>query len=41
VLPADAKCPECGKPLVIKEGRFGKFVGCSGYPQCKYRPPRK
>ncbi len=29
-------CPECGKPLVIKRGRFGKFLACSGYPQCKY-----
>lgn len=29
-------CPECGKPLVIKSGRFGKFIACSGYPECKY-----
>ena len=29
-------CPECGKPLVSKRGRFGPFVGCSGYPDCKY-----
>jgi len=29
-------CPECGKPIVIKSGRFGKFYACSGYPQCKY-----
>jgi DNA topoisomerase-1 len=29
-------CPRCGKPLVIKTGRFGKFVACSGYPDCKY-----
>jgi len=29
-------CPECGKPLVIKIGRYGKFVACSGYPECKY-----
>lgn len=29
-------CPECGKPLVIKRGRFGEFIACSGYPDCKY-----
>jgi DNA topoisomerase-1 len=29
-------CPDCGKPLVIKHGRFGEFIGCSGYPECKY-----
>ncbi|MBI4330666.1 MAG: type I DNA topoisomerase [Chloroflexi bacterium] len=29
-------CPQCGKPLVVKTGRFGKFVACSGYPECKY-----
>ncbi|GAI24893.1 unnamed protein product, partial [marine sediment metagenome] len=29
-------CPECGKPLVIKMGRYGKFLACSGYPECKY-----
>ncbi len=29
-------CPECGKPIVIKVGRFGKFLACSGYPECKY-----
>ncbi|HET7876055.1 MAG TPA: type I DNA topoisomerase [Methylomirabilota bacterium] len=29
-------CPECGKPLVEKWGRFGKFLACSAYPDCKY-----
>lgn len=29
-------CPECGKDLIIKNGRFGEFIGCSGYPACKY-----
>jgi DNA topoisomerase-1 len=29
-------CPECGHPLVIKRGRFGEFIACSGYPGCKY-----
>jgi ssDNA-binding Zn-finger/Zn-ribbon topoisomerase 1 len=31
-------CPECGKPLKEKQGRYGKFVSCSGYPKCKYKP---
>jgi DNA topoisomerase-1 len=30
------ECPECGKDLVIREGRRGKFVGCSAYPKCRY-----
>lgn len=29
-------CPDCGKDLLIREGRFGKFVACSGFPKCKY-----
>ena len=29
-------CPQCGKPLVIKIGRYGQFLVCSGYPECKY-----
>lgn len=29
-------CPECGRPLVIKRGRFGEFIACSGYPECKF-----
>jgi DNA topoisomerase-1 len=29
-------CPECGKPLVVKLGKFGKFFACSGYPECKF-----
>ena len=32
-------CPQCGKPLVIKFGRYGKFLACSGYPKCKYTQP--
>ncbi len=32
----DEKCPECGKNLVEKTGRNGKFIGCSGFPDCKY-----
>ena len=29
-------CPECGKPLAKKKGKFGEFWGCSGFPECKY-----
>lgn len=32
----DEKCPNCGKYLVVKMGRFGKFIACSGFPECKY-----
>jgi DNA topoisomerase-1 len=32
----DETCPKCGKPLAIKMGRYGKFLACSGYPECKY-----
>lgn len=29
-------CPNCGKPMVVKSGKYGKFEACSGYPECKY-----
>lgn len=32
----DTMCPQCGKPLQERMGRFGKFISCSGYPECKY-----
>lgn len=32
----DEVCPNCGRPLVIRNGRFGEFAACSGYPTCKY-----
>lgn len=34
-------CPDCGKPMVIKNGRYGKFEACSGYPECKYIKPKE
>ncbi len=34
------ECPECGRPLARKRSRRGPFVGCSGYPECRYIQPR-
>ena len=36
VTPTDETCPQCQKPLVIKWGRHGKFMSCSGFPACKF-----
>jgi DNA topoisomerase-1 len=33
--PTDQTCQKCGKPMVIKWGRYGKFMACSGYPDCR------
>jgi DNA topoisomerase-1 len=38
--PELGACPDCERPLVRRQGRFGSFVSCSGYPECRYRPPR-
>jgi len=35
-IPLDEECPNCGKKLAIKHGRFGEFTACSNYPDCKY-----
>jgi DNA topoisomerase I len=34
--PTGEDCPQCGKPLVLRQGSYGEFVSCSGYPKCKY-----
>jgi DNA topoisomerase-1 len=34
--PTGEDCPLCGKPLVLRQGAYGEFVSCSGYPKCKY-----
>lgn len=34
--PIGRACPDCGKELVIRYGRFGKFISCSGFPDCRY-----
>ncbi len=37
-IPVEGEaCPKCGKPLVIKEGRFGRFKACTGYPECQFK----
>ena len=35
----DKLCPDCGLPLVIKHGRFGRFLACTGYPGCQHTEP--
>jgi len=35
----DRVCPLCGKKLIIRFGRFGKFIGCSGFPECRHVEP--
>ncbi|QQS26536.1 type I DNA topoisomerase [bacterium] len=39
VIETDEKCEICGKPMVIKSGRFGQFMACSGWPDCKNAKP--
>ena len=36
IEPLDEACPECGAQLFIRSGWSGKFVGCSGFPECRY-----
>jgi len=38
-LPTEEICPTCGKPMVNKRGRFGRFLACSDYPTCKTTRP--
>lgn len=33
------KCPQCGRELVIRHGKFGKFISCGGFPECRYTEP--
>jgi len=37
--PSDETCDKCGKPMVYKMGRFGKFLACSGFPDCRNTKP--
>jgi len=34
--PLGRNCPKCGEELLLRSGRFGKFIACSGFPKCKY-----
>lgn len=38
-VPANENCDKCGKPMMIKWGRFGKFIACSGFPACRNTKP--
>ncbi|HPC85701.1 MAG TPA: topoisomerase DNA-binding C4 zinc finger domain-containing protein, partial [Smithellaceae bacterium] len=35
VVLSDEVCELCGKPMAVKRGRYGPFLGCTGYPECK------
>jgi DNA topoisomerase-1 len=39
VVEIGEACPTCGRPLVRKHGRFGEFIACTGFPECKYTRP--
>ena len=39
VEEANEACPQCGRPLLIRTGRFGRFISCSGYPECDFKKP--
>jgi DNA topoisomerase I len=38
--PTGEMCPQSGHPLVRRHGRYGEYVACSGYPECRYKPPK-
>ncbi|MCP9451471.1 MAG: type I DNA topoisomerase [Nitrospira sp.] len=38
-ITTDEVCDKCGSPMVVKSGRFGKFIACSAYPRCKTTKP--
>jgi len=40
-VPTDIKCDKCEKPMVVKEGRYGQFLACTGFPDCKNTKPIK
>jgi DNA topoisomerase-1 len=39
VEPIGRDCPECNNPLIVRWGRYGKFIGCSNFPKCRYTEP--
>ncbi len=40
-LYGDMTCPKCGSMLLVKNGKYGTFIGCSNYPKCKYTVNKK
>jgi DNA topoisomerase-1 len=40
-VPLEQPCPTCGKGLVLREGKFGRFVACTGYPECSFTAEEK
>jgi len=38
-VEADLACPRCGKPMILRMGRFGEFLSCSGFPKCRESMP--
>ena len=36
---SDQPCPDCGKPMLVRWNRYGRFLGCSGYPECRHTEP--
>ena len=39
VAAESTECPRCGRPLLVRWSRHGRFLGCSGYPECRYTQP--
>jgi DNA topoisomerase-1 len=37
--PIGRDCPDCGSPLLLRWGRYGKFIGCSNFPACRHTEP--
>ena len=35
-MRVDSNCPKCGKPVKVKEGKYGEFFGCTGWPKCNF-----
>ncbi|HSL69798.1 MAG TPA: type I DNA topoisomerase, partial [Longimicrobiales bacterium] len=36
VSPDAGECPKCGRPMIVRWNRYGRFLGCSGYPECRH-----
>ena len=38
-VAVEKPCPDCGRPMVVKWGRRGRFISCTGFPECKHAEP--